>query len=608
MQECIRLLRIGLSVFTGGCMFHCYVKKCRLVARLCALILIAGCGTGLQQTAGAAQAAAAAKSPPMPANTYLRAAPGSLIAAGDLDGDGKDEVVTWDRKKKTLTVLGYAGGSARVLTSRILDSFPSALAIADTDMDGKGELLLGEGLAGSDPADATKSEVRVSIYRPMEAPLEEAGEAAGWKATEVFRGPSTRPDVGSIHVMDIRGDKQPEILFRYYNAKYYVTTAIAQRDAQGWSVKGVGDIRMGAYVDAGRIFGGEESYVVVGRPYAEPTRSIDPKSGKTVEKIAVGDAFVLREGFRQALPVHRGVSALAIGNVRGGDAPDVVVADGWHSDYGKLARARVAILRWRNGEWDYDLIEDNSGFIRVIDLRLVDVDGDGRQEILALAQEATTYAPRLRLYQYTGSGWRGATLAEGAQAFAVADVDGNGGRELVLAGEQPKTQQLALQQLSWDATLAEAVETYKNDPDDLLGKPAPDLLAAEWVGAPQSLDALRGRVVLLDFWATWCAPCIKTFPALKEMLAVHKPEGFTIIGVTNHSGQDSADVRRFLDKKPLPWPVAIDPQSRPHMAFGSGSIPHQVLIDRKGVVRAYFVGGEQEKKIEREVVKLLGGS
>src|SRR5690606_17374109 len=81
--------------------------------------------------------------------------------------------------------------------------------------------------------------------------------------------------------------------------------------------------------------------------------------------------------------------------------------------------------------------------------------------------------------------------------------------------------------------------------------------------------------------------------------------GFMIIGVTNHSNQTTEDVRRFLQKDPLPWPVAIDTQSRRHMAFGSGAIPHQVLIDRNGVVRAYYVGGGRAAQLEQEIRKLL---
>jgi thiol-disulfide isomerase/thioredoxin len=355
-------------------------------------------------------------------------------------------------------------------------------------------------------------------------------------------------------------------------------------------------IRMGSHVALGRVTDDRAEHLVVGRPYG------DPQEGK---KIAVGDAFILDGGARVPLPVYRGVSAVAVGNVSGGKSPDIVVGDGWHSDYGKLARARLAIMHRQDGKWTYELIEDVPGFIRIVEIQLVDLDGDGKAEILALAEEATSSKPGLRLYEHTSSGWRGTTLATGTRAFTVADLEGNHRPELILSGDVPQKLALDLRRMSWDAQLAKAQQTFLADPAALVGKAAPDFVAEEWIGPQQSLAALKGRVVLLDFWATWCTPCINTFPALQTMLDTYGAEGFSIVGLTNHSDQTSADVRRFLKRKPLGWPVGIDSKSRPHMAYGTQGLPHQVLIDRKGVVRFFYVGGEQHEKIERDVKTLL---
>lgn len=115
---------------------------------------------------------------------------------------------------------------------------------------------------------------------------------------------------------------------------------------------------------------------------------------------------------------------------------------------------------------------------------------------------------------------------------------------------------------------------------------APPLRIAHWYGSePLSLEALRGKVVLLDFWNTTCGPCRKLMPHLEELYRKHKAEGLIVIGVTEDA---KADLEEFLRKNPVGYPVAIDELKGgagvTFDAYKVGSIPTVCLIGRDGGV------------------------
>lgn len=150
----------------------------------------------------------------------------------------------------------------------------------------------------------------------------------------------------------------------------------------------------------------------------------------------------------------------------------------------------------------------------------------------------------------------------------------------------------------------------------LIGQPAPPLEAAAWVnGDPRPLDSLRGKVVVLDFWAIWCAPCVASFPDLKALHKEFHSEGLEIVGVTrpyNFSWDMESDspvggeepvevdvekdaVERFMKKHDLPFSGLLAPKPDHLFSdYGVSGIPHIVVIDRKGVVRLMKVGHSRE--------------
>lgn len=109
------------------------------------------------------------------------------------------------------------------------------------------------------------------------------------------------------------------------------------------------------------------------------------------------------------------------------------------------------------------------------------------------------------------------------------------------------------------------------------------------------LAKLKGQVVYVDFWASWCGPCQRSFPELDKLYAKHVGHGFEIIGV--NVDEDVKDAQDFLKKYPVTFPIATDPKGASAEAFKVKGMPSGYLIDKQGVVRHVVVGfaeGEAE--------------
>ncbi|MDQ4120537.1 MAG: TlpA family protein disulfide reductase [Acidobacteriota bacterium] len=152
----------------------------------------------------------------------------------------------------------------------------------------------------------------------------------------------------------------------------------------------------------------------------------------------------------------------------------------------------------------------------------------------------------------------------------------------------------------------------------LLGEAAPELTADKWLGetSASSLSGLRGKVVLLDFWAHWCEPCYAAFPNLSEMHKTYSGQGFEIVGVTRYYGSaegfgaDADTEFAFLQKikrtQRLPYPLAVAKGLVNHNRFSVESLPTGILIDKKGVIRYISTGSAHAgEEMEKMIKKLL---
>lgn len=104
-------------------------------------------------------------------------------------------------------------------------------------------------------------------------------------------------------------------------------------------------------------------------------------------------------------------------------------------------------------------------------------------------------------------------------------------------------------------------------------------------GAPLDLEALRGRgPVLLDFWATWCKPCLAAIPELQKLHEEYAPRGLTLIGVSTDGPRNFAKVRPFVARQGITYPVALDEDGNMQQKYQVRAMPMTVLIDTSGTI------------------------
>ena len=117
-----------------------------------------------------------------------------------------------------------------------------------------------------------------------------------------------------------------------------------------------------------------------------------------------------------------------------------------------------------------------------------------------------------------------------------------------------------------------------------VGQKAPEFTAPALDGKNKvSLVAYRGKVVYLDFWASWCPPCLTSLPQLEELRKQFPSDQFQILAV--NVDQDPAKARKFLERTKIGYPSATDPKGRIPATFGIETMPTSFLIDRRGVIR-----------------------
>ena len=146
---------------------------------------------------------------------------------------------------------------------------------------------------------------------------------------------------------------------------------------------------------------------------------------------------------------------------------------------------------------------------------------------------------------------------------------------------------------------------------EILGEPAPEFLAADqtWFpGKARKIADMKGKVILLDFWATWCVPCLEAFPSLREWHDLYSDQGFEILGVTRLYGRDMGlpveptaqldFVKAFREKHKLPYDIVMASDQGIQLMYGGTALPTAVLIDRKGIVRYAEAGTSSSRLVQ----------
>ena len=139
------------------------------------------------------------------------------------------------------------------------------------------------------------------------------------------------------------------------------------------------------------------------------------------------------------------------------------------------------------------------------------------------------------------------------------------------------------------------------------GQAAPEIGLADLTGKPVKLSALRGKVVLVDFWASWCGPCRESLPVLEKLSKTYRDQGLVVVGINIDKTPELA--REFLSKNKLALSFAVVNDKKHEVAarYAPPTMPSSYVIDREGRVHSVHAGFRQSdaEKLETELKALL---
>ncbi|MBN1642656.1 MAG: TlpA family protein disulfide reductase [Anaerolineae bacterium] len=136
------------------------------------------------------------------------------------------------------------------------------------------------------------------------------------------------------------------------------------------------------------------------------------------------------------------------------------------------------------------------------------------------------------------------------------------------------------------------------------GDPAPSFALTMWDGSRVSLRDLRGEVVVLNFWASWCTPCEREAPALQSVWETYQDRGVTFLGVTYQDAEEAG--RAFVDEYGITYANGTDERGQISRAYGVLAVPETFVIDAQGVVARIYVGEVEADALAAQIEGMLG--
>jgi cytochrome c biogenesis protein CcmG/thiol:disulfide interchange protein DsbE len=141
-------------------------------------------------------------------------------------------------------------------------------------------------------------------------------------------------------------------------------------------------------------------------------------------------------------------------------------------------------------------------------------------------------------------------------------------------------------------------------PSPLVGRPAAAFTLATFSGEPLALESHRGKVVVVNFWASWCYPaCYQEAPVLEQNWRAYRDRGVVVIGVDIQDTVDAAE--KFIRQFGLTFPNVRDVDGKVSVEYGIYGVPETFFLDRQGRIRAKHVGAVTDEVFRREVERLL---
>jgi cytochrome c biogenesis protein CcmG, thiol:disulfide interchange protein DsbE len=136
-----------------------------------------------------------------------------------------------------------------------------------------------------------------------------------------------------------------------------------------------------------------------------------------------------------------------------------------------------------------------------------------------------------------------------------------------------------------------------------IGSVAPDFSLADLDGTPISLADLRGRPVIVNFWASWCGPCVEEFPLLREAAERHAADGLVVVGIVWRDRSEAA--RDFMTRNGATWAAAMDPGERVAADYGILGPPETYFIGRDGTIVARQIGQISAASLDEKLAAII---
>lgn len=141
------------------------------------------------------------------------------------------------------------------------------------------------------------------------------------------------------------------------------------------------------------------------------------------------------------------------------------------------------------------------------------------------------------------------------------------------------------------------------EPAPEAGHPAPDFALTDLDGNTVRLSDLRGKVVFINFWATWCPPCRAEMPEIEAVHQEYKDKGVVVIGVD--ISEPESTVRQYIQRGGFTWTIVMDSTGEVARNYNIAAIPTSFFLDREGVIRAVNIGAMTKRAMEEKLAKVM---
>lgn len=145
-------------------------------------------------------------------------------------------------------------------------------------------------------------------------------------------------------------------------------------------------------------------------------------------------------------------------------------------------------------------------------------------------------------------------------------------------------------------------------PSPFIGFSAPDFTLPNSMQEEVTLSDLRGKPILVNFWASWCLPCRTEMPAIQEIYQEYAPQGLSVLAINATNQDEYSAVKSFINQNGLTFPILFDENGQVSASYRIQSLPTTFFIDQDGVIQDIAVGGMSETFLRIKIEELISGT